>query len=104
MEPRLVEPADAAAIAATLKWASDEGLAVVIRGAGTKQPWAVPDSHADVVLSTLGLSAPVDHVPGDLVATVPAGAAATLLPYLPANFFWNFSMRPAVSTYFSFPV
>jgi glycolate oxidase FAD binding subunit len=73
MEPRLVEPADAAAIAAKLKWASDEGLAVVIRGAGTKQPWAAPDSHADVVLSTLGLSAPVDHVAGDLVATVPAG-------------------------------
>jgi glycolate oxidase FAD binding subunit len=71
----LVEPADAAGVAAELKRANGEGLAVTIRGAGTKQSWGAPAPHTDVVLSTLGLNAPVDHVAGDLVATAPAGAS-----------------------------
>ena len=75
MEPQLIEPGDAAGIAAKLKWANGQGLALTVRGAGTKQSWADSDSHADAVLSTLGLNAPVDHVAGDLVATVPAGAS-----------------------------
>jgi glycolate oxidase FAD binding subunit len=71
----LVEPADAAGVAAELKRANGERLAVTIRGAGTKQSWGAPAPHTDVVLSTLGLNAPVDHVAGDLVATAPAGAS-----------------------------
>jgi glycolate oxidase FAD binding subunit len=71
----VIEPADAAGVAAKLKWANAEGLAIAVQGAGTKQDWGAPASRADVVLSTLRLNAPVDHVAGDLVATVPAGAA-----------------------------
>jgi glycolate oxidase FAD binding subunit len=71
----LVEPADAAGVAAELKRADGERLAVTIRGAGTKQSWGAPASHTDIVLSTLGLKAPVEHVAGDLVATAPAGAS-----------------------------
>lgn len=74
MAPEVLEPNDAASLAAKLKWANAEGLAVAVRGAGTKQDWGAPASRADVVLSTLGLNTPVDHVAGDLVATVPAGA------------------------------
>jgi glycolate oxidase FAD binding subunit len=73
--PPLVEPADAAGVAAELKRANGERLAVTIRGAGTKQSWGAPATDTDVVLSTLGLHAPVDHVAGDLVATVPAGVS-----------------------------
>ena len=51
--------------------ANDEGLAVSVRGAGTKQSWSARAGRTDVVLSTLGLNAPADHVAGDLVATVP---------------------------------
>src|SRR4051812_20940540 len=69
------QPADAASLAATLKWANGEGLAVSVRGGGTKQGWSTAASRTDVVLSTLGLNAPADHVAGDLVATVPAGAS-----------------------------
>ena len=69
------EPADAAGVAAKLKWANGEGLAVSIRGAGTKQSWSARAGRTDVVLSTLGLNAPADHVAGDLVATVPAGSS-----------------------------
>jgi glycolate oxidase FAD binding subunit len=73
--PELVQPSDAASLAAKLKWANAEGLAIAVQGAGTKQDWGAPASRADVVLSTLRLNEPVDHVAGDLVATVPAGAA-----------------------------
>jgi glycolate oxidase FAD binding subunit len=72
--PEVLEPEDAASLAAKLKWANAEGLAIAVRGAGTKQDWGAPASRADVVLSTLRLNTPVDHVAGDLVATVPAGA------------------------------
>ena len=75
MTPEVFEPCDAASLAAKLKWANGEGLAIAIRGAGTKQTWGAPSSRTDVVLSTLGLNTPIDHVAGDLVATVPAGAA-----------------------------
>jgi len=71
----LVEPADAAGVAAELKRATGERLAVTIRGAGTKQSWGAPASPTGIVLSTLGLNGPVDHVAGDLVATAPAGAS-----------------------------
>jgi len=69
------QPADAAGVAAKLKWANDEGLAVSVHGAGTKQSWSARAGRTDVVLSTLGLNAPADHVPGDLVATVSAGTS-----------------------------
>ena len=75
MALEVIEPADAAGVAAKLKWANAEGLAIAIQGAGTKQDWGTPASRADVVLSTRQLNGPVDHVAGDLVATVPAGAA-----------------------------
>ena len=75
MAPEVLEPNDAASLAAKLKWANAEGLAIAVRGAGTKQDWGAPASRTDVVLSTLRLNTPVDHVAGDLVATVPAGAA-----------------------------
>ncbi len=74
MAPEVLEPTDAASLAAKLKWANAQGLAVAVRGAGTKQAWGAPASRTDVVLSTLGLNSGVDHVAGDLVATVPAGA------------------------------
>jgi glycolate oxidase FAD binding subunit len=75
MTPEVFEPCDAASLAAKLKWANGEGLAIAVRGAGTKQTWGAPASRTDVVISTLGLDTPIDHVAGDLVATVPAGAA-----------------------------
>jgi glycolate oxidase FAD binding subunit len=86
---RFVEPVDAAGVAAALQSAAAQNLAVVVRGGGTKsgarsasrfgtldtsltpQPEAPP---AEMLLSTARLTAGIDHVAGDLVATVPAGA------------------------------
>jgi glycolate dehydrogenase FAD-binding subunit len=66
----VVEPADAAGVAAALQSAAAQNLTVVVRGGGTKSA----ERSGEVVLSTSRLTAGIDHVAGDLVATVPAGA------------------------------
>jgi glycolate oxidase FAD binding subunit len=68
---QVFEPTDAADVATALHAASSDSLSVFIRGAETK----VPARPANVVISTAKLTARVDHVAGDLVATVPAGAS-----------------------------
>jgi len=67
----VVEPRDAAGVAAALQSAAAQNLAVIVRGGGTK---SVERSSAAVLLSTTRLTEGIDHVAGDLVATVPAGA------------------------------
>jgi glycolate oxidase FAD binding subunit len=54
-----------------LQAAAADGLSVVVSGAATK--FTPPPS--DIVVGTTKLTATVDHVAGDLVATVPAGAS-----------------------------
>src|SRR5712692_10442888 len=71
----VLEPSNAATLAEMLGWANAQRLAVVPRGAGTKLQWGAAPLRVDVVLSTAGLNAPVDHCAGDLTATVPAGAS-----------------------------
>jgi glycolate oxidase FAD binding subunit len=77
MGPAFFQPGDAAAVAAALKSADAGRLAVTIQGAGTKQ--GTSTTRADVIVSTLGLSAGIDHVAGDLVATAPAGISLDAL-------------------------
>ncbi len=69
MTQRVLEPTDAAGVAAALQSAAAQNLAVTIRGGGTKAL-----APGEIVLSTTRLTAAVDHVAGDLVATAPAGA------------------------------
>ncbi len=71
MATEIYAPSDAAGVAAVLQTASADRLSVVVHGSGTK--FVPPPS--DVRLETTKLTAPVDHVAGDLVATVPAGAS-----------------------------
>lgn len=70
MPPDVIEPADAAGAAAALAAAGRDRRSVIVRGAGTKL--SLPSS--DVILSTARMTDGLDHVAGDLVATVPAGA------------------------------
>jgi glycolate oxidase FAD binding subunit len=70
----VVEPADAAAVAATLEWASHEKLSVLTRGAGTKLGWGPAPRLIDVLISTSRLNAVVAHRHGDLTATIQSGA------------------------------
>jgi glycolate dehydrogenase FAD-binding subunit len=73
-----VAPRNAAEVAETLARASRDGRRVAIRGGGTKADWAPVDPDAGaapgVVLSTSRLNAIVAHRPGDLTATIEAGA------------------------------
>ncbi len=71
MNVQILEPADAAGVAAALRDADGAGRTVIVRGAGTK---SMPP-RADVMMSTAKLTSGVDHVAGDLVASLPAGLA-----------------------------
>ncbi|MGI8715039.1 MAG: FAD-binding oxidoreductase [Solirubrobacteraceae bacterium] len=59
--------------AAALAAATAEGHRVRIVGAGSKLGWGNPDHDADLELSTAGLTAIVEHNPGDLTAILQAG-------------------------------
>ncbi len=72
---RVIEPVDAAGVAAALQTATNDGVSVTVRGAGTK---LIPPPQG-IVLSTARLTGGIDHVAGDLVATVPAGAPLDLV-------------------------
>jgi glycolate oxidase FAD binding subunit len=69
----IVEPGDEQELAAVLKLANEEGLAVIPRGGGTKLGWGNPPRRADVVLSTARLNRIVEHAWADLTVTVEAG-------------------------------
>ena len=74
MRPRWVaSPASVDEVSAVLRLASDSGLAVVPRGAGTRLQWGVAPSQCDVVLDLTRLDGLVEHTSGDLVAVAQAG-------------------------------
>jgi glycolate oxidase FAD binding subunit len=70
----IVQPSTPGEVAAAMKRASDEGLSMVIRGAGTKMDWGRPAAHIDVMLDMRRLNRVLAHAHGDLTATVEAGA------------------------------
>ena len=70
----VVEPATVEAVAETLAWAAKDKLAILARGAGSKLGWGPPPRSIDVLISTARLNAIVVHRPGDLTATIQAGA------------------------------
>ncbi|HSP59927.1 MAG TPA: FAD-binding oxidoreductase [Ornithinimicrobium sp.] len=49
------------------------GLAVVVRGHGTKLAWGLPPERLDVILETTAMDDLVEHSRGDLIATAGAG-------------------------------
>ena len=69
----VVAPGDEAEVAAVCGLAHRDGLALVVRGSGTKQGWGRPPRRCDAVLDTRRLRGVVEHAPGDLVCTVRAG-------------------------------
>lgn len=66
-------PASTEQAAAVLRAAAEAGLAVVVRGAGTRQDWAAPPHRLDLVLETRRLTGVVEHAAGDLIVVVRAG-------------------------------
>ncbi|MQA28160.1 MAG: FAD-binding protein, partial [Micromonosporaceae bacterium] len=78
--PRYVAvPGSAEDAAAVLRVAAAHDLAVVARGAGTKQDWGLPPRRLDLVIDTARLTGVVEHAAGDLVAVVRAGTPLSSL-------------------------
>ncbi len=71
--PQVAEPDSPLAFADTLKHASAERLATVIRGGGTKLTWGRQPASVDLVIGTTRLTRLIAHRHGDLTATVQAG-------------------------------
>lgn len=72
-------PADLDGAAAALGVASHEGLAVLVRGGGSKAGWGAPPGRLDVVLETSRLDAVVAHEAADFVLTCQAGVTLARL-------------------------
>lgn len=75
----VVTPRSTGEVAAVLGAATAHDLAVVARGAGTRQDWAAPPRRVDVVLDTLALTGVVEHAAGDLITVVRAGTPVDTL-------------------------
>ncbi|WP_432827768.1 FAD-binding oxidoreductase [Dactylosporangium sp. CA-092794] len=69
----VASPASTAEVADVVRGAAQDGLALVARGAGTRQDWALPPARLDLILEMAGVCGLVEHAAGDLVAVVRAG-------------------------------
>jgi glycolate oxidase FAD binding subunit len=69
----VARPASVEEISRLLAWANREGLAVVIRGSGTKMDRGAPPLACHVLLDASGVAGVVEHAAGDLTVTVRAG-------------------------------
>ncbi|MDG6104332.1 FAD-binding oxidoreductase [Dactylosporangium aurantiacum] len=66
-------PASTAEVADVVRGAADGELALVVRGGGTRQDWALPPQRLDLIVETSRLCGLVEHAAGDLVVVVRAG-------------------------------
>lgn len=66
-------PESTAEVADVVRGATADGLALVVRGGGTRQDWALPPHRLDLILEMRGVCGLVEHAAGDLVAVVRAG-------------------------------
>jgi glycolate oxidase FAD binding subunit len=74
VEPSFVaEPGSVEETSELLGFANDQGLAVSVRGGGTKTALGNPPRELDLILSTARMNEVIEHVPGDQVVRVQAG-------------------------------
>jgi glycolate oxidase FAD binding subunit len=69
----VASPTSTAEVAAVLRAAAEQDLAVVVRGAGTKLTWGAPPRRLDLVLDLFGMDRVIEHSAGDLIVHVEAG-------------------------------
>ena len=75
MDPVLIQPTNAAEVAAALRRAADARQSIVIRGADTKREWGRPSARVDAILDMRRMNRILAHERGDMTATVEAGAS-----------------------------
>lgn len=73
----VLTPRDEAEVATLLATASRDGLALLVRGGGTKLDWRPAPKRCDAILSTAALTGIVDHQPGDMTLVARAGTPLT---------------------------
>ena len=80
MQPRFAaRPNDIGGVSEAMRFAHEQGLAVVPWGGGTRMALGnVPDRY-DLALDMTGLDRMMDHTPGDLTATAGAGMTIAAL-------------------------
>jgi glycolate oxidase FAD binding subunit len=61
--------------AAVVREAAARDLCITVRGAGTKQHWALPPRRLDLIIDTNRLAGVVEHAAGDLIAVVRSGTS-----------------------------
>src|SRR6266704_3059883 len=74
----VAEPASTQEAAAVLRAAAAQDLAVVVRGAGTRQDWAVPPRRLDLILETRRLTGVVKNAAGYDLGKLVTGSYGTL--------------------------
>jgi glycolate oxidase FAD binding subunit len=79
MPGAVATPSSARDLAAVLRAANDQGLAVLPRGGGSKLDWGNPPTRADLVVSTSRLSRVLDHAWSDMTVSVEAGCPIHVL-------------------------
>src|SRR3712207_1544220 len=74
VEPSFVaEPGSVEETSELLRFANNKGLAVSVRGGGTKTALGNPPRELDLILGTARMNEVIEHVPGDQVVRVQAG-------------------------------
>ena len=69
----VIEPESDEEVAAVLRFADAERLAVLLRGGGTQLAEGSPPGRGDILLSTERMHAIVEHAPHDMTVSVQAG-------------------------------
>jgi len=75
----VMTPRDAAEVSTLLEAATKTGLALVIRGGGTKTSWRPSPARCDAILSTAALAGIVDRQAGDMTLVAQAGTPLAAL-------------------------
>ncbi|HEV2371546.1 MAG TPA: FAD-binding oxidoreductase [Streptosporangiaceae bacterium] len=88
-------PATVEQASALLRAAAEHGLAVVVRGGGSKLDWGMPPARCDLVLDTRLLDKVVEHAASDLVVRVQAGVTLARLADTLADAGQQLALDPA---------
>jgi glycolate oxidase FAD binding subunit len=74
-----VEPATGEQVAAVLRWANENSVALAARGNGTKLDWGAPARALELVVSMRKMNRVIEHAWGDMTATVEPGCTVAEL-------------------------
>jgi glycolate oxidase FAD binding subunit len=66
----VARPADATAVGAVMASSAQDGLAIAVRGRGTKLHWGHPPTELDVLVDLSSLNGVLEHAAGDLIVRV----------------------------------